>query len=293
MRAILALVLWFSLQMDVAMATDRIHPAAQIAAAEIAFARQSVEQGLNTAFAANLADDAVDFAPLPREDARQYYVDQPNPPIVLDWYPAYTLAAASGDFGLSTGPFTLTDPSGKRPANHGHYISMWQQQPGGLWKVMIDGGISHPEQHQPPAPLEPARMPANQLAAPVDWQDTGVEVLVAADIDFSERSLQAGVVQAFSENAAADVRLYRDGTAPLLGRDAALEFLGKFHGEWRWEPLGGGIARSGDLGYTYGTSSRTVDGQVEQGAYLRVWQRSTPGWQLIVSRDTPLPPPPR
>lgn len=272
-------------------ANESLHPAAQIAAAEIAFAEQSVAQGLNTAFAAHFANEAVDFAPLPRENARQHYVDQSDPPVVLDWYPAYTLAAASGDFGLSTGPFTLKDPSGKRPTNHGHYISIWQKQSDGLWKVLIDGGTTHPAV-QPAIPaLDPEHMPANQLSASKKWQGTGIEALVAADIDLSERSGQAGIVQAFRESAADEVRLYRDGVAPLQGRDKALVFLEQFEGEWRWEPKGSGIASSGDLGFTYGVSRRTLADGIEQGAYLRVWQRMANGWQVILSRDNPVPPP--
>lgn len=270
-------------------ASESLHPAAQIAVAETAFAQQSVAQGLNTAFAAHFAAEAVDFAPLPRENARQYYVDQPNPPVVLDWYPAYTLAAASGDFGLSTGPFTLTDPSGKRPPNHGHYISIWQKQPDGQWKVLIDGGTTHPAV-QPAVPaLDPQHMPANQLSASKKWQGAGIEALVAADIDLSERSGQAGIVQAFRETASEDVRLYRDGVAPLQGRARALVFLEQFEGEWRWEPEGSGIAASGDLGFTYGVSTRRLADGVEQGAYLRVWQRTASGWQVILSRDNPVP----
>lgn len=289
MRKRLVLLMLF-LPVGTLMANDALHPAAQIAAAEIAFARQSVDHGLNSAFAANFADDAVDFAPLPRENARQYYVDQPNPPVVLDWYPAYTLAAASGDFGLSTGPFTLTDPSGKRPSAHGHYISIWRKQADGQWKVVIDGGTTHPAL-QPAIPaLDPAQVPVNQLSAPEKWQGGGIEELVAADIDFSERSVQAGIVQAFREKAAGNVRLYRDGAAPLQGRDKALAFLEQFDGDWRWEPKGSGIASSGDLGFTYGVSTRTVADGVEQGAYLRVWQRTANGWQVILSRDNPVPP---
>lgn len=266
------------------------HPAAQIAAAEIAFAQQSVSDGLNTAFAANFADHAVGFAPEPRENARADFVGRPNPPVLLDWYPAYVLAAASGDFGLSTGPSVLTFDDGSRPPRHGHYISIWERQPDGAWKVTIDGGSGHAEPPSPIPRLDPVIMPPNQLSAPAGWAGTDIAVLLEAERNFSRLSETRGMQQAFALTAAKDVRFYRHGQLPVTGRAAALEALEPLAGKWTWQPQGGRIARSGDLGFTYGISTRMAEEGDERGAYLRVWQRNADGWQVILSRDNPLPP---
>jgi len=289
----LAVVLCFILLPATLAANEPLHPAAEIAAAEIAFARDSVTAGLNTAFATHFADHAVDFAPLPRANARRFYQGQPNPPVVLDWYPAYTLAAASGDFGLSIGPFEIRDPEGLRPPRHGHYISMWERQASGEWKVVIDGGVSHPPPAVPPARLNPANMPVNPLSAPAEWRDTTVEALLEVDAAFSRRAERDGIVAAFEDVAVANLRFYRDGLLPVTDRAAALDFLRQLPGDWRWQPQGGGIASSGDLGFTYGVSSRTVNEKIERGAYLRVWQRTAAGWQLMLNRDNPVPENPR
>ena len=286
----IVVVLVLSLSAGTVMAEIPLHPAAQIAAAEIAFARQSVEQGLNTAFAANFADDAVDFAPFPREEARQYYVGQPNPPVVLDWYPAWTLAAASGDFGVSTGPFELSDPSGEQPSRHGHYISIWRKQATGEWQVMLDGGVFHPRPEAEIAPLRPLDMPARQLVAQPAWQGTSAGELVEEDRAFSKHAAE-GLACAFAAVADDEVRFYRNGHVPLSGKTSVIEFLERSNEARSWEPHGAAIAGSGDLGFTYGSSSVRRDGKFEQGAYLRVWQRSSSGWKVIVDRDLVVPQP--
>jgi ketosteroid isomerase-like protein len=49
-----------------------------------------------------------------------------------------------------------------------------------------------------------------------------------------------------------------------------------------WEPLGGEVAGSGDLGYTYGDYESGVEGALTRGRYVTVWRRSSDGkWKVI------------
>ena len=57
--------------------------------------------------------------------------------------------------------------------------------------------------------------------------------------------------------------------------------------EFRWEPEASGMAGSGDLGYTFGTYSRTFTGpdgaeNRQAGRYLSVWRRQPDGsWKVV------------
>lgn len=58
----------------------------------------------------------------------------------FSWKPERVVANAAGDLALSTGP--VFDETGKHIAD---YISTWQKQPDGSWKVIFDGpGIPLP-----------------------------------------------------------------------------------------------------------------------------------------------------
>jgi len=260
------------------------HPAAQIAAAERAFAAQSVAEGMNTAFAAHLADDAVVFQPLPRSGARAWHAAQENPPVTLDWYPAFTLAAASGDFGLSTGPFTLVSQTDPQRRGYGHFISIWERQADGAWKVVIDGGIGHPQPEAAIAALDPARMPASQL--PEARDDASMDELEAVEARLRERARSEGVAGAVHAFALPQLRLYLEGRLPVIGREAAVALLEAEAPAWSWRMTGGDVAQSGDLAYTYGTLHPAGDAEGQpMGSFLHVSQWDGEGWKLLVQRD--------
>ena len=265
-----------------------LHPAAQIAAAEIAFAHDSVARGLNTAFAAHFADHAVDFAPLPRPNARRFYMAQANPAAVLDWYPAFTLSAASGDFGLSTGPFEMRDAEGV-PFRHGHYISIWERQSNGEWKVLIDGGITHPRQEIAPPRLAPGTMPARELEADAAWHGDPANVLADAERALAVLANASTLRDALARVGDDGLRLYRDGVSPRTGKAEALAFAAALDGRWQWQVEGADIAGSGDLGFTYGRSMRTNAAGSENGTFIHVWRRTPDGWRLLLTREAALP----
>jgi hypothetical protein len=56
----------------------------------------------------------------------------------------------------------------------------------------------------------------------------------------------------------------------------------------KWEPTGGDVSRSGDLGYTYGTYE-TIGGKKARGNYLHIWMKQGPAWQLVLDVTNSLP----
>jgi ketosteroid isomerase-like protein len=66
-----------------------------------------------------------------------------TPGLTLRWEPQFAAASASGDLGYTVGSYqiTLNDTKGRRPGGSGKYITIWQKQPGGAWKVVFDSGV--------------------------------------------------------------------------------------------------------------------------------------------------------
>jgi ketosteroid isomerase-like protein len=253
---------------------------------------------MRDAFLEFLAEDSILFRPGPVA-GRKWMSDQPSRPGVLAWQPIFAEVAAGGDLGYTTGPWEFRqDRSDEQPAGHGHFISVWQKQADGQWKVALDTGIGCPPPQQPFAEWQPApdgRAPGDQPAVQIDMA-VARGALLDVDRALSQASAQAGPGRAFSSHITHAARFYRAGMYPLLGRQAIEGGLPERGKSLTWQPVSGGIARTGDLGYTYGTFElRAIgpDGEsVEPGAYLRVWKKPTNGaWRIVVDVANPFPPP--
>jgi len=241
-----------------------------LAAAESAFAAQSVREGMRAAFLAWLAPDATLFRDGP-VDGPATIAAKPDPPIVLDWRPVFVETAASGDLGLSTGPWKMTSRTDPAAApRHGQFVSVWKREPGGPWRVRVDLGISHPGPALAQSPLEARTTPP---------AEPGVTATIAdAEREFSRRAREAGDAAAYAASVSPSVRLYREGAAPLLGRAAALEALAAGAPRTFWTLESHEAAASGEFGYAIGRYG-PAEG-VTAGHYVRVWRRESGGWRI-------------
>lgn len=126
-------------------------PAAQIEAAERAFAADGLALGIKGSFLRHMADDAIVFAPGP-VNARELYEKRPGTGEPrLFWWPQKVVIARSGDLGLSFGPWSIDDRRG------GYYATIWRKGANGEWKWVYDGG----------AEADPGKAPGPDAAAQV------------------------------------------------------------------------------------------------------------------------------
>lgn len=280
-RACAAIALCLSACTAMPEPAERTAAPAQLAAAESAFAAQSVRDGMRAAFLAWLAPDATIFRPGP-VNGPAFIGARPDPPVVLSWNPVHVEVAAAGDLGLSTGPWKLT--SRKDPAaapRHGQFVSVWKRVAPGTWRVLVDLGISHPRPELADAVLQAGFTPA--VAAP-----GRIETLADAEADFAQRARTQGGAQAYAHWASPAIRVYREGHAPFLGRDAALASPAVRSGSLAWTVEQQETSASGDFGYAVG-SYAPAQAPVA-GHYLRVWRREAAGWRIVLDVVNDLPP---
>ena len=250
-----------------------------LAAAELAFAKYSVDHGMRAAFIEYFADDGVNFAPDPG-NTRARFRARPEAiePFVLDWHPAIAAVARAGDLGFTTGPYTIAGraPAVREPAQ-GMFFSVWRRQPEGSWKVIVDGGV-------------PTRAPVPDAAFGDDPQPLiSVATAGAATGQKALFDLEAqplfGERQATSRYAALladDARLVIGPTPPALGRDAIVAQLAERELSFRWETLAAGVSRSEDLGYSYGRLHLLGAQAKAPGHYVHVWMRDRGGhWRVV------------
>jgi ketosteroid isomerase-like protein len=121
--------------------------------------------------------------------------------------------------------------------------------------------------------------------------NTNEEALIEmqkADIALSEYSKLKGMHKAFLQFIADDAVLLHSNTIPIIGADAIL-FIANMNDanlELTWNPLGGEVASSGEMGYTYGTFFLKKDTTtMQQGSYVTIWKKQPDGkWKFVLEK---------
>jgi ketosteroid isomerase-like protein len=111
------------------------------------------------------------------------------------------------------------------------------------------------------------------------------QVLADADIAFSDYSVKHGIHKAFIEFAHDSVVLLKDKSMPIVGKLSLIEsYKGKSDSGvvLTWKPEKAFMAKSGELGYTYGFWTFISAADTSQGTYLTIWKKDANGnWKYI------------
>lgn len=254
---------------------------------EQAFSKMAEEKTAREAFMAFIADDGLLFRP-GAVNGKKWMIEHPVPPSdkrpLLAWQPSFAGMSASGDMGFTTGPWeSKPDRNDPKPSAYGHFVTVWRKQVDGTWKWVVDLGISHPQSGGPQTLWNPIDKTTDTKPANVDVA-SATKGLVDRDRMLSVASLDEGLSKSFVAYASPEVRLYRAGNLPYIGRDASAAALAKIQGRFKSVPIGGDVALAGDLGYTQGTYELADANQkvIERGSYVRIWKRQESVWQIVL-----------
>jgi ketosteroid isomerase-like protein len=252
--------------------------------AEREFAARSLTQGIDSAFLFALAPDAVLFRPGP-VNGPKWIRDHPGRHSTqLAWGPSAGAVAASGDLGITTGPWTFTDATKPdAPPRYGHFLSVWQRQRNGEWKVTADIGIAHP---LPSADAVRGKFDQHQWgkvqAGPAGSSTS--DALLKAEEELLLAIDRAGTRKPFLDRVATDAVFFRNGEPPITDRERLRKTVEEAMQPFAWRPLKAVVASSGDLAYSYGSY---VTGN-ERGNYLRIWRLSQKGeWLILIDLTDP------
>lgn len=262
---------------------------------ERAFARTAEARGIRDAFLAYLADDAILFRPR-AVNGKEWYREQPAPG-VLSWVPLLADVSEAGDLGYTTGPWEFRRNPADTLVVHGNYFSVWKKGPDGTWKVAIDIGTTNPAPGESGTLRTPVHTTEAAAGRRVKAREADVasekEALLEADREFARASSGGGFEQSLSAFVTPDVRLLRTSQQPMTGIDFVQAAHSERPGTLTWNPIGGDVSRTGDLGYTYGEyvyTSPGSSGTGEQGNYVRAWRREPDGtWKVVVEVISPVP----
>jgi ketosteroid isomerase-like protein len=276
---------WLLLATQALAASDR----EDVLATDAAFAARSQEAGQQTAFLEYLADDGVVFrpGPVPGKD----WIGSHEPPSgQLDWIPSAALVDCSGTLAVSTGRWEYSNDAGGEPVA-GHYLTVWRHQSEGEWRIVLDHGVDHPADLEPPVPLARA-FAALETSGPSGCApEEAAGVLPEAEAKMNRVIVRRGRTEALHRRSVAGAVVFRDDVPPAQWNE-------------RWPPADDVVGEGGDatsdgtiavagsdLAISYGSlrdRHRSGDAPADF-LYVRVWRWTDDGWRVAIDVQTPLP----
>ncbi|MEO7307903.1 MAG: hypothetical protein ABIR78_01990 [Ferruginibacter sp.] len=111
--------------------------------------------------------------------------------------------------------------------------------------------------------------------------------MMNTDREFSKMSEEKGMKNAFIEYLDSNGVLLRPNRLPIAGADAIDYLIQQNDTDYilTWEPRNGTVAKSGELGYTYGIYALRPSKKdtVIYGTYVSIWKKDKDGtWKYVL-----------
>jgi ketosteroid isomerase-like protein len=245
-------------------------------AAEKAYAKLAGEKGFREASISVFADDAVIFAPS-AVNGKKFWREAKKDP-VISWRPSFASISRSGELGYTTGPWeSRKSRDVEKPEAFGHFVTIWQKNKDNVWKVALDVGLDHPQ----PQGVETEIRTYIPNSAIVHSESASAD-LEKTQHSFAD-SLKEDEADAIIDNASDDIRLYRSGQLPAVGKTAAEKMLAEEDAKTTRTPRGAGTSDPLDLAYEYGEFTSERDDATQHGIYLCIWRLESDGaWKIAL-----------
>ena len=118
----------------------------------------------------------------------------------------------------------------------------------------------------------------------VDMEKCRQEI-IKADQEFSDYSIKNGVREAFYAFAHDSAVILRENSYPIVGREKIKNLFpeGNKPGyTLSWNPSYAKVAKSGDLGYTYGIYKYSTPDTIMKGTYVSIWKKGPDSkWKYV------------
>lgn len=255
----------------------------ELIASENAFAKMAADSGAKKAFVHNFDPQSVTFDGDKPINAYDYWSKAPDKGPLILWYPAVSAVSAAGDMGYNIGPSAIKrDAAATKIGYSGYFFSIWKRDAGGKFNVMLDGGAGKPMDQ----PFHEAKLINSKplTGMPVSKPSTKSDIL---QVDNSFNASLINDVNSAYQSALADSSwLIRTGSYATTNKAANLQHLkiAKIN-SYKLTCMGGGMAKSNDLAYTYGRAELNIitDSGAKDvtGFYYRAWQRFANEWRIV------------
>ena len=125
------------------------------------------------------------------------------------------------------------------------------------------------------------------------------EKLLQTDREFAAFSVKNGAAEAFNKYLTRDAMQLPAGKAPVRGRETIYRSMAPNQDKYElnWEPQRAEVARSGELGWSWGTytvgyTDASGKPAKEHGKYVNIWKKQPDGsWRVYLDTGNQSPAP--
>jgi len=256
-------------------------------AAENYFAAYAKDKGIRDAFLKVSDNETILFRPNPVK-AEDFFDKKSNDEQgQLDWTPVFAKISKSGDWGFTSGPYSYTSANDST-TSYGQYLSVWQANNKGVWKLALDLGVSHPK------PLTEASLNFTDpksfkfFRQPSEGRLKQREDMILTTDKLFSNTLIKNQSLAYDAFFADEGRLLFPGHEPVTGKIKINNFLSRQQISIETKPAVANRALGSDLAYTYGNALVTRNNVSTKFHYVRIWE-SQEGfkWNVILEIFSP------
>lgn len=241
---------------------------------EHSFAAFAAEHDAKSAFFEFIAPYGVLFQP-DKVDGREYWTARGPSKGLLSWAPNYADISTNGILGYTTGNWEYRQVKDDVTTAFGDFITVWLRQPDGKYKFVVDIGVGHEK---------PTQYSNDWVTTADKAKDPNEKNTSAADVanGFFELATKQSLKKAFEVYAADDIRLYREGKMPILGKKSGIKAVSVEKGGIVLAKKSSFMG-STNLSYTISTYTRTEGGKVfEKGNYMQLWKLKVGKWVIVL-----------
>jgi len=243
----------------------------QLIMAEKEFASYSVANNTRAAFLQFLDSSGVVFENGKAVNGIATWSKRDVRPGVLNWHPQFAEISSSGNLGYTTGPWTFQPRTiNDSIVARGQYATIWQIDKKGNWKFIVDLGVNG-------LPATDTNEVKEINVEKISSSVLDLKSMVQAEADFA-RLFYKDKSLAYNRYKSEHSILNRNVQLPATEVNDQEKSIQNTPSEIRYTVNHPGIAKSGDLGFVYGTTLNTD----KTDNYLRVWRKEKQGWKIAM-----------
>lgn len=241
-------------------------------AAEKAFAAYAEAHSVRDAFLYYMDSTGIVFRQGKAINAREAYRNQPTGQGLLKWTPDFAVISASGDMGITAGPYQFFEKRGSDTVSgYGHFSSVWQKNKSGEWKNKADLGIQYGSKNTLQTGIR------SELVAAGNTINTTWNDILQTDGLFN-KAMARNEAESIQHFFSVKARFMIDGFEPFDGKAAIASGLQHLPAGLVAETMNGELSAAKDFAYVYGS---VVNGN-KKGNYLRAWVLENKEWKLVL-----------
>ncbi len=258
----------------------------QLIITEYSFAASAAEIGTRDSFLKFIADDGIIFRPGP-VNGKTFLTNAPKRPGLLSWCPVHAEISKDGDMGFTTGPAEFRKDKDSAAIWFGNFCTVWQRQSDGEFKFVIDYGNNNEKPLDKFEPLKYETGKSKPASTTIKKRELKADKLFELDRKFEKLIAEVGTKAAYKKFINKDSRLLREGEYPFVGTKKIINYLSQKKIDYKFNPHGGKISSSNDLGFTYGEMEASNGSmKSEQYNYMRVWMNDGENWVILAEVAT-------